>query len=304
VNSSVCESQQVTKKANRARVSRCSSPSHFQVDERDEDSWRPWMKNPKSKERHQQFDRIFGAVANMYYRPQHICSPNEKVSKEKKNETKENTNNKDEKTLSIEKNKNKEESLIGSPIKSKKRKLKKEDEKSSKKRGKKVNVAEEALLEWEMDNFEYSTFDLLQSPLRKDSVLDIWSPGELAIFEAGICALGKDFHAIQKLIKTKTTNQLVDLYYFWKISSHYQMWKEHKKPTRRFHNGKQEQWDLIQGKMKGFNPSADRILPSKTIIPDDPLPTISPHLSSNSSSVSLAPSIPLSSSISSPIIVE
>lgn len=50
------------------------------------------------------------------------------------------------------------------------------------------------------DKLEYPTLDLLLSPLRKSNVLDDWCPREIALFEAGICAVGKDFHAISNLV--------------------------------------------------------------------------------------------------------
>jgi hypothetical protein len=50
------------------------------------------------------------------------------------------------------------------------------------------------------DKLEYPTLDLLLSPLRKSNVLDDWCPREIALFESGICAVGKDFHAIANLV--------------------------------------------------------------------------------------------------------
>jgi hypothetical protein len=32
------------------------------------------------------------------------------------------------------------------------------------------------------------------------------------MFEAGMCAIGKDFHQLQKLIPTKSVNECVDFY--------------------------------------------------------------------------------------------
>jgi len=67
------------------------------------------------------------------------------------------------------------------------------------------------------DSLEYPTIDLLLSPLRKPNVLDCWSPREIALFEAGICRLGKNFHQIQRLLPTKTTQAIVEFYYnCWK----------------------------------------------------------------------------------------
>jgi len=77
------------------------------------------------------------------------------------------------------------------------------------------------------DSLEYPTIDLLLSPLRKPNVMDGWSPKEIALFEAGICCVGKNFHQIQKLIPTKTTQSIVEFYYnCWKKSTHYQIWKQ------------------------------------------------------------------------------
>jgi len=78
----------------------------------------------------------------------------------------------------------------------------------------------------EYDENHYSTLDQLMSPLRKSIPIDRWSPLEIATFEGGICRLGKDFLQISRLVKTKTTNEVVDFYYqCWKHSSHYRSWK-------------------------------------------------------------------------------
>jgi hypothetical protein len=60
---------------------------------------------------------------------------------------------------------------------------------------------------------QYPTLDLWLSPLRKPHVLDNWCPREIALFEAGICAVGKDFHAIARLLQTKSCKECVDFYY-------------------------------------------------------------------------------------------
>ena len=59
------------------------------------------------------------------------------------------------------------------------------------------------------DKLEYPTLDLLLSPLRKSNVLDDWCPREIALFEAGICAVGKDFHAISNLVCAQTRQTTV-----------------------------------------------------------------------------------------------
>jgi len=73
----------------------------------------------------------------------------------------------------------------------------------------------------EYDLFQYPTLYLLLTPLRQSHALDSWSPYELALFEAGMMSIGKDFHEIHKLIGTKSTNDVVELYYIWKRTSHY-----------------------------------------------------------------------------------
>jgi len=100
------------------------------------------------------------------------------------------------------------------------------------------------------DSFDWPTIATLLSPMRRTDVLDNWNPREISLFEAGITALGKDFYAIQKLIKTKSTNEVVDFYYYWKQSSHGMMWKEFGKPCSTVNDNKKEQWGLIAEKMK------------------------------------------------------
>jgi hypothetical protein len=53
-------------------------------------------------------------------------------------------------------------------------------------------------------------------------------------------------------IKSKTTNEVVDFYYTWKKSAHYQMWKDLGKPHARFGEKKEQQWTALQEKMSGF----------------------------------------------------
>ena len=104
------------------------------------------------------------------------------------------------------------------------------------------------------DRFEYPTADALLSPLRKASVLDEWAPLEVALFESGICSYGKDFHAISRLMGgRKTCGQCVEFYYVWKKSGHYAMWKEYGKPVRRRTDSKAEQWRAVEDRMRGFS---------------------------------------------------
>ena len=110
----------------------------------------------------------------------------------------------------------------------------------------------------EYDRFEYPTVDSLLSPLRKASVLDEWTPMEVALFESGVCSYGKDFHAISRLMAgRKTCGQCVEFYYVWKKSGHYAMWKEYGKPVRRRTDSKAEQWRAVEDRMRGFSSRQD-----------------------------------------------
>lgn len=103
----------------------------------------------------------------------------------------------------------------------------------------------------------YKTLDLIKSPIRKPNILDNWTMREIALFECGICYQGKDFYQIAKLIETKTTNEVVEFYYHWKLSGHYQMFKYHGRPwstnRRTACNKKVEQWKETNKVMKEFD---------------------------------------------------
>ncbi|OII71149.1 MYB-like DNA-binding domain-containing protein [Cryptosporidium andersoni] len=71
--------------------------------------------------------------------------------------------------------------------------------------------------------------DLLTHPLRAKCTIDLWGPKEVALFECGVCKYGKEFDKIQRIIKTKTTKEIVDFYYqVWKRTSRYKAWKENR----------------------------------------------------------------------------
>lgn len=71
-----------------------------------------------------------------------------------------------------------------------------------------------------------SSLGFLKSPLRRPAIIETWSPHEISLFEAGMGHYGKDFYEIHKLIKTKSTKEVVDFYYIWKKTSHYKVWKK------------------------------------------------------------------------------
>eukprot|EP01029_Cantina_marsupialis_P027922 TRINITY_DN774178_c0_g1_i1.p1 TRINITY_DN774178_c0_g1~~TRINITY_DN774178_c0_g1_i1.p1 ORF type:complete len:194 (-),score=31.44 TRINITY_DN774178_c0_g1_i1:897-1478(-) len=67
---------------------------------------------------------------------------------------------------------------------------------------------------------------VLKSFLRKPSIFETWAPYEIAVFESGMCIHGKEFHLIQKQLKTKSVKEIIAFYYMWKKTSHYQLWKK------------------------------------------------------------------------------
>lgn len=99
------------------------------------------------------------------------------------------------------------------------------------------------------ENF-FPIVEQLKNPLRPISVLDDWALGEIALFEAGICAFGKNFYQIQKFIANKTTADCVSFYYFWKRSAHYQMWKFYGKPKSGQHGGLERRLENIGALMR------------------------------------------------------
>ena len=71
-----------------------------------------------------------------------------------------------------------------------------------------------------------TTLGYLISPIRKITVIEKWSPIEIAVFEGSITLYGKNFNQIQKYVKTKTVEEIIEFYYDWKKTSHYKQWKK------------------------------------------------------------------------------
>lgn len=117
---------------------------------------------------------------------------------------------------------------------------------------------------------DMSSLEMLTSSLREPSILDDWTPHEIGLFEAGITSLGKDFHAIQRLIPSKSATQVISFYYHWKQSSHYLMWKALGRPFAKFHSGKLEQWQLINSKMALLRSAPNPSIPGTFIRPRTP----------------------------------
>nr|PVC50036.1 metastasis-associated protein MTA2 [Theileria orientalis] len=74
------------------------------------------------------------------------------------------------------------------------------------------------------------SFNILKSSHRQPEVIDLWGPKELVLFELALFKYGKEFHEIQKDIPTKSVKEIVDMYYLWKKTSRYKLWKANRRP--------------------------------------------------------------------------
>lgn len=72
-----------------------------------------------------------------------------------------------------------------------------------------------------------STLDMLWNPLRANHIFEDWSPREIATFESCMCRFGKKFGLFTKFIRSKTTQEIIDFYYWWKSTSHFKIWEQH-----------------------------------------------------------------------------
>ena len=71
-----------------------------------------------------------------------------------------------------------------------------------------------------------SLLGFIQSPFRRPTIIEKWSPYEIALFEGSMLHYGKEFQNISRQIRTKTTQEVIDFYYIWKKTAHYKKWKQ------------------------------------------------------------------------------
>ena len=71
-----------------------------------------------------------------------------------------------------------------------------------------------------------TALSILTSPMRRPTVVEKWSPYEIAVFEGALSLVGKHFHKVQKFVKTKNTKEIIEFYYVWKKTAHYKLWKK------------------------------------------------------------------------------
>jgi hypothetical protein len=86
----------------------------------------------------------------------------------------------------------------------------------------------EAELDDKKVNFKFSSLDLLINPLRQKFIFETWSPYDIALFECCVCKYGKNFDLYPKIIKSKTKDETVNFYYYWKQSKYYKIWKNNR----------------------------------------------------------------------------
>ncbi|CAM9276670.1 unnamed protein product, partial [Discosporangium mesarthrocarpum] len=70
-----------------------------------------------------------------------------------------------------------------------------------------------------------STLGTLRSSLRRPSVIEMWSPHQVACFESAIHIYGKKFHRVAEAVEGKSCTDVVEFYYVWKKTDHYKQWK-------------------------------------------------------------------------------
>lgn len=76
--------------------------------------------------------------------------------------------------------------------------------------------------------FRFSSLDLLVNPLRQKFIWETWSPYEIALFECCISKFNRNFDLYSRIIRTKTKDEIVNFYYYWKQSRYYKIWKNSK----------------------------------------------------------------------------
>jgi hypothetical protein len=71
---------------------------------------------------------------------------------------------------------------------------------------------------------------------------------EIATFEAAMAVHGKVFEKVQKEVKTKTCQEIIDFYYVWKKTRHYARWKDEYVPPYLDHSDDEDEEDSTKSK--------------------------------------------------------
>ncbi|CAM9110293.1 unnamed protein product, partial [Ectocarpus sp. 6 AP-2014] len=70
-----------------------------------------------------------------------------------------------------------------------------------------------------------TTLGMIKAGMRRPTVIERWSPYDVALFEGAISIHGKVFHKVAEEIEGKTVADVVEFYYMWKKTNHYKQWK-------------------------------------------------------------------------------
>jgi len=74
---------------------------------------------------------------------------------------------------------------------------------------------------------------VLQSPLRRPGVMERWAPLDIATFEGALSMFGKQFGEVTRSLQgRKTCKEVVEFYYVWKLTTHYDAWKASFEPLK------------------------------------------------------------------------
>lgn len=72
--------------------------------------------------------------------------------------------------------------------------------------------------------FRLTSLDLLVNPFRRPKAFEIWSPYELAVFQACIFKYERDYERISDFLPNKTKEQLQEMYGLWQATKYYKAW--------------------------------------------------------------------------------
>jgi len=72
----------------------------------------------------------------------------------------------------------------------------------------------------------FTSLGYLLLPIRRGSVVEKWTPQEIAIFEAGISLHGKKFDVLKSFLPSKSMREVIEFYYTWKNTTHKQVWRK------------------------------------------------------------------------------
>lgn len=73
--------------------------------------------------------------------------------------------------------------------------------------------------------YKKKDLDMLINPTSVYSAYELWSPREIAIFEAAILRFGNHFDFIAEMVGSKSAKDCYEFYWEWKNTSHFRAYK-------------------------------------------------------------------------------